>query len=66
MTHTTFVKLTITIRYPHPNTTQAEQDYPEAGISSLPSFTKYEELGEENLDEWVENGFGEFDDVEER
>lgn len=45
---------------------QAEQDYPEAGISTAPTFTKYEQLGEDNLDDWVENGFGEFDDVEER
>lgn len=45
---------------------QTEQDYPEAGISTVPSFTKYEELSDDNLDEWVENGFGEFDDVEER
>lgn len=45
---------------------QSEQDYPEAGISTAPSFTKYEELTDDNLDDWVENGFGEFDDVEER
>lgn len=49
-----------------PSLIQAEQAYPEAGISTPPDFTKYEQLSEDNLDEWVENGFGEFDDVDER
>lgn len=46
-------------------TIQEEQQYPEAGMSSAPTFTKYEQLSDENLDDWVERGFGEFDDVEE-
>lgn len=53
--------------FPLPTTVhQSEQDYPEAGISTPPTFTKYEQLGEDNLDDWVEHGFGEFDDVDER
>ena len=42
----------------------SQQSYPETGVSTAPSFTKYETLGEDNLDAWVENGFGEMDDVE--
>lgn len=48
----------------NPLATDEEQGYPETGVSSAPSFTKYEMLGEDNLDAWVENGFGEMDDVE--
>jgi len=48
----------------HPPSSPPSQAYPETGDSTAPSFTKYEVLGDDNLDAWVESGFGEFDDVE--
>ncbi|EWM24340.1 hypothetical protein Naga_100105g16 [Nannochloropsis gaditana] len=48
----------------NPLASDADQAYPETGDSTAPSFTKYEVLGDDNLDAWVESGFGEFDDVE--
>lgn len=42
---------------------QEEQKYPEAGMASTPTFTKFESLSEDTLDAWVESSFGELDDV---